>query len=65
MLVCSPWLALGICNSLVHQTLVIRNLSSSIEQGGVGGGICGLVLANGWRGEDREGGMEEGWEGEG
>lgn len=39
---------LAILDSGVNQLGVFRLLGSREDQGGVGGGILGLVLANGW-----------------
>ena len=44
--------------------LVLLLLSCCVEQRGIGGGICGLILANCWReGGRRDVGREGGWEG--
>ena len=41
-------LLLGVGDGDVHQGSVLGLLGSGQDEGGVGGGILGLVLANGW-----------------
>jgi len=43
-----PGLALCKGDGLLHEIVVLCLLGSSIQQGGVGGGICGLVLSYDW-----------------
>ena len=47
-------------HSLFNEVLVLRELSGSVEQRGVGGGVSWLVLTDGCREWEEGGGRREG-----